>query len=58
MDNTKVVRVVELMKRIDTQILYSGKVDNESVIILCDLMDKLSQEETLSVDKLYLNEIK
>jgi len=58
MDNTKVVRVVELMKRIDTQIIYSGKVDNESVIILCDLMDKLSQEETLSVDKLYFNEIK
>lgn len=53
MDNTKVVRVVELMKRIDNQILYSGKVDNESVIILCDLMDKLSQEETLSIDKLY-----
>lgn len=58
MYNTKVVRVVELMKRIDAQILYSGKVDNESVIILCDLMDKLSQEETLSVDKLYFNKTK
>lgn len=58
MYNTKVVRVVELMKRIDAQILYSGKVDNESVIILCDLMDKLSQEETLSVDELYFNKTK
>jgi len=58
MYNTKVVRVVELMERIDAQILYSGKVDNESVIILCDLMDKLSQEETLSVDKLYFNKTK
>lgn len=58
MYNTKVVRVVELMERIDAQILYSGKVDNESVIILCDLMDKLSQEETLSVDELYFNKTK
>lgn len=53
MKNQNIERAVELMKRIDYQILFYGKVDNESVEILGNILENLTQMETYQIDELY-----